>query len=137
MTNHLSKSRYKKGLHCSKQLWLSTHKHDLGIYKKSFAAYIGDAVGIGATKNYPEGKLVTALFNKHEDAINETLELINNQKVQAVFEAAFEFDDIRIRVDIFESMHDNSWGIREVKSSKSTKDDFYDDIAVQYYLLNK
>ena len=34
---HLSKSRYKRGLHCNKQLWLSTHKYGLGNYDKNFS----------------------------------------------------------------------------------------------------
>lgn len=135
MSHHLSKSRYKRGLHCNKQLWLNTHKYNLGKYEKNFAAFIGDKVGIGATKNYPEGKLIDTPFNKHAEAAKETLELIDDLKVQAVFEAAFSYDNIHIRVDIFERLNDNSWGIREVKSAKSIKENFYHDISIQYYVL--
>ena len=135
MNYHLSKSRYKRGLHCNKQLWLSTHKYELGNYQKNFSAFIGDKVGIGATKNYPEGILIGTPFNKHTEAVKETLKLIDDIKVQSVFEAAFSYDNINIRVDIFERLNDNSWGIREVKSAKSIKDNYYHDISIQYYVL--
>ena len=42
MDMHLTKSRYLTGQHCSKKLWLSTHRYELGEYVKSFAATIGD-----------------------------------------------------------------------------------------------
>ncbi len=37
--------------------------------------------------------------------------------VPAVFEAAFEYDGIRIRVDVLEHLAREDWGLREVKSS--------------------
>jgi hypothetical protein len=135
MNYHLSKSRYNRGLHCNKQLWLNTHKHNLGTYKKKFSTLIGDKVGVGATRNYPNGLLVDIPFNKHAEAVKKTIDLIDDLKIQAIFEAAFTFNDIHIRVDILERLNDNSWGIREVKSSKFIKENFYHDIAIQYYVL--
>ena len=135
MSMHLTKSRYLTGQHCSKKLWLSTHRYELGEYVKSFAATIGDEVGIGATTNYPNGKMIQASYKEHEAAVKETLELINDDETGAIFEAAFEYENIRIRVDIFERLGDNKWGIREVKSSKSVQDHFYNDIGIQYYVL--
>jgi hypothetical protein len=134
---HLSKSRYKRGLHCNKQLWLSTHKYDLGNYEKNFSALIGDKVGIGATEIYQNGKMVNTPFNKHEEAVQITLSLMSNLKVEAIFEAAFSYDNINIRVDILERLENNCWGIREVKSSKSIKENFFHDISIQYFVLKK
>ena len=133
---HLTKSKYFSGLHCSKKLWLSTYKYESGNYVKSFAATIGDEVGIGATSNYPNGKFIKASYKNHEAAITETLELMNDDSVDAIFEAAFEYEGIRIRVDIFERLEKNKWRIREVKSSKSIKNIFYKDVAIQYYVLS-
>ena len=87
---YLTKSRYLTGQHCSKKLWLSTHRYELGEYVKSFAATIGDEVGIGATTNYPNGKMIQASYKEHEAAVKETLELINDDQTGAIFEAAFE-----------------------------------------------
>ena len=134
---HLSKSRYKRGLHCNKQLWLSTHKFSLGNYEKNFSTLIGDKVGIGATEIYQNGKMVDTPFNKHDEAVQKTLELMNDLKVGAVFEAAFSYDNINIRVDVLERLENNCWGIREVKSSKSIKENFFHDISIQYFVLKK
>jgi hypothetical protein len=55
--------------------------------------------------------------------------------VPAVFEAAFEYDGIRIRVDVLERLGSGAWGLREVKSSGGLKHHFIDDIALQAYVL--
>ena len=95
MSMYLTKSRYLTGQHCSKKLWLSTHRYELGEYVKSFAATIGDEVGVGATTNYPNGKMIQASYKEHEAAVKETLELINDDQTGAIFEAAFEYKNIR------------------------------------------
>jgi hypothetical protein len=56
--------------------------------------------------------------------------------VPAIFEGAFVFDDIRIRVDILERLKNNRWNMIEVKSSTSAKEIYINDAAVQYYVLN-
>ena len=58
-TNYLTKSRFIDGLHCSKSLWLSTHKYQAGTYEQNFAGHMGDQVGQLATAKYPEGKFVS------------------------------------------------------------------------------
>jgi hypothetical protein len=55
--------------------------------------------------------------------------------VPAIFEAAFEYDGIRIRVDVLERLTLGAWGLREVKSSSGLKDHHIDDIALQAYVL--
>tara|TARA_B100000787_G_C16182189_1_gene292503 strand:+ start:402 stop:1859 length:1458 start_codon:yes stop_codon:yes gene_type:complete len=132
---HLTKSRYLSGLHCSKKLWLNSNKYNLSNFSESFNASIGIEVGIGATTIYSKGSMVQASYKEHESAVLETLAFINSSETEAIFEAAFEFDDIRIRVDVFERLGKNEWGIREVKSSKSIKKIYYKDIAIQYYVL--
>jgi hypothetical protein len=57
-------------------------------------------------------------------------------RVPAIFEGAFEYDGIRIRVDVLERLANGSWGLREVKSSTRPKDYQYDDIAIQLHVLN-
>jgi hypothetical protein len=55
--------------------------------------------------------------------------------VPAVFEAAFEYDGIRIRVDVMECLLSAGWRLCEVKSSSGLKDHYIDDIALQAYVL--
>jgi hypothetical protein len=38
-------------------------------------------------------------------------------RATAIFEAAFEYEDIRIRVDVLERLAPGTWGLREVKRS--------------------
>ncbi len=56
----------------------------------------------------------------------------------AIFEAAFEFENIRIRVDILERL-DAGWGLREVKSSTSASEEkgHVDDVAVQLFMSSR
>jgi hypothetical protein len=60
---------------------------------------------------------------------------MNDARVPAIFEAAFEYDGIRIRVDVMERLAPGAWGLREVKSSSGLKDHYLDDIALQAYVL--
>jgi predicted RecB family nuclease len=55
--------------------------------------------------------------------------------MKAVFEAAFVYNDIRIRVDILERAGNNSWNLVEVKSSTAAKEIHLPDVAVQFYVL--
>jgi hypothetical protein len=55
--------------------------------------------------------------------------------VPAIFEAAFEHDGIRIRVDVMERLPGEKWGLREVKSSTRLKEHYLDDIALQAYVV--
>jgi hypothetical protein len=59
----------------------------------------------------------------------------SDEHVPAIFEAAFEYDNIRIRVDVLERLAHGIWGLREVKSSSGPKDHYYDDIALQAFVI--
>jgi predicted RecB family nuclease len=61
--------------------------------------------------------------------------LIDNPSVPAIFEAAFRFEGIVIRVDILQRQPGNEWRLIEVKSSTSSKADYQYDIAIQHYVL--
>ena len=139
---NLSKSLYIKGLQCKKALWLKKYKpevltppsdHLLAVFET------GNEVGDLACKLFPEGKEVPYKSNK----IELTQKLLN-EGIKDIFEAAFEFDDILVLVDILHQKKDGSFEIYEVKSStwnqKKTIDDIYKyihDVSVQHYVLNK
>ena len=83
----------------------------------------------------PGGVLVSDEPWQHAEATVRTAALMNDARVPAIFEAAFEYDGIRIRVDVMERLADGAWGLREVKSSSGLKDHYLDDIALQTYVL--
>jgi hypothetical protein len=45
---------------------------------------------------------------QHAEAVARTAALMNDERVPAVFEAAFEYDGIRIRVDVVERLADGA-----------------------------
>jgi hypothetical protein len=96
---------------------------------------IGGQIGRKAHLLFPGGVLVDEPPWRHTEAVARTAALMADGQVPAIFEAAFEYDNIRIRVDVLERLADGTWGLREVKSSSGPKDHHYDDIALQAFVL--
>ena len=96
---------------------------------------VGQEIGRKGRLLFPGGSVVDEEPWRHEQAAARTAALID-ARVPAIFEGAFEFDGIRIRVDVLERLANGTWGLREVKSSTGPKDNHYDDIAVQLHVLN-
>jgi len=135
-SRHLTKSRYIAGLQCPRRLWLVVHEPL--PYKDpdpGSPADIGQEIGRKAHLLFPGGVLVSEEPWQHAEAVARTAALMNDVRVPAVFEAAFEYDGIRIRVDVVERRADGTWGLREVKSSSGLKDNYLDDIALQAYVM--
>lgn len=136
MAVYLTKSRYLAGLQCSRRLWLTVHQPpewsepDIGSPQA-----MGQEVGRKAHLLFPGGVLVDDPPWAHAEAIAKTAALMQDKSVPAIFEAAFEHDGVRVRVDILERLPRDRWGLREVKASSDVEDYHLDDIAVQAYVL--
>ena len=136
MTLHLTKSRYMAGLQCPRRLWLLAHEPTL--YDEPAPGTpldIGQEIGRKAHLLFPAGVEVTEEPWDHGQAVARTAALMADAGVPAIFEAAFEYVGIRIRVDVLERLASGAWGLREVKSSSGPKDHYIDDIALQAYVL--
>jgi hypothetical protein len=96
---------------------------------------IGHEVGQKAHLLFPGGVRIDEEPWQHAEAVTHTAALMIDDRVSAIFEAAFEYDDIRTRVDVLERLAPGTWGLREVKSSSGLKDHYLDDIALQTYVL--
>jgi hypothetical protein len=134
----LSKSRFLAGLQCHLRLWYQCYDRDLAseIPPSQQAVFdAGHEVGKLATRLYPGGVLIEEDHLHHDEAVQSTLKAMQAPAVKNIYEAAFFFDGVRIRVDILERTDTNSWSLVEVKSSTSVKDVHYPDVAVQYYVL--
>ncbi|MDE2889197.1 MAG: DUF2779 domain-containing protein [Gemmatimonadota bacterium] len=132
---YLSKSRIMAGLQCQKRLWLEVHRPDLIEYdpgtEQRFA--VGEDVNDVARAQYPGGVLVE--YDEGADAaIEETRRLLEEQPGTPIFEATFAADGVLVRVDILESIRDR-FDLIEVKSTTSVKPHYYDDCAVQTWVL--
>jgi predicted RecB family nuclease len=97
---------------------------------------MGHEVGLLATKLYPDGLYVAEDYLHHPEAQKTTESAISNPDVPAIFEGAFAFNDVRIRVDILQRLENDRWNLIEVKSSTSAKEVYVVDAAIQYYVLN-
>jgi hypothetical protein len=137
-TPYLTKSRYIAGLQCPRRIWLQVN--DPKPYEAPAPGSLldtGNEIGVKARLQWPGGVLVTAAPWQHHEAARETTKLMADPSVPAIFEAAFEYDDIRIRVDILQRHCDGSWGVAEVKASTGLKDHYIDDIALQVHVLQE
>ena len=134
-SQHLTKSRYIAGLQCPRRLWLVVHEPlPYEDPEPGSPMDVGEEIGRRAQLLFPGGMLVDEEPWQHAKAVVRTAVFMNDASVSAIFEAAFAYDGIRIRVDVLERLADGSWGLREVKSSSRLKDHYLDDIALQIYV---
>ena len=64
-----------------------------------------------------------------DQAIRTTRALVANPEVPAIFEGAFEYEGVVIRVDILHRRRDNRWRLIEVKSTTDLRAHHLDDVA--------
>jgi len=134
----LSKSRFLAGLQCHLRLWYQCYNPNLASEISPTQQAIFDAgqeVGRLATRLYPGGVLIEEDHLHHEGAVQSTLAAMEDANVQAIFEAAFLYDGVRVRADILERLGDGRWNLIEVKSAASVKEIYLSDVAVQYHVL--
>ncbi|MBT4791851.1 MAG: DUF2779 domain-containing protein [Halobacteriovoraceae bacterium] len=137
-TRNLSKSQYCRGKKCKKSLWLYRNKKELADTPTEFMQNIfdqGTAVGELATDVFEEGVLVGEDYTETEQALSKT-EILVAQNVPAIFEAAFIFESVLIRVDVLRNNNDGTWDLIEVKSTNSVEPKSHlDDAAIQKWVL--
>ena len=132
---HLTKSRYLCGLQCVRRLWRVVH--DPLPYEDpepGSVQAVGHEVGIKAHLLFPGGQLVDFKPWEHLQAQERTRELMADRSVPAIFEATFEHEGIRVRVDVLERLS-KGWALHEVKSSTGVKDYHLDDVALQVHVV--
>ena len=110
------------------------NRPELAVRKKSPLAESGIIVGNQARQEFPGGVLVNR-FQNDSDPIEETRSYLDDNNVSAIFEAGFRYQDTEVFVDILQRQ-DSRWNLIEVKSSTSVKDDYIDDVSVQYMVLS-
>ena len=101
----LSKSRYLAGLQCHKRLFLEIHRPDLATPPDAATQAIldmGTDLGAWARRRFPGGRLVTAGYRQSREALEQTAALLADPSVPAIFEGAFQFNDVLVRVDVLE-----------------------------------
>jgi hypothetical protein len=136
MNKRLSKSRFQKGLQCERALWLSVHEPDSAdpvTESKQWIFDQGTEVGRLAHGLFPGGVEVTEDHRHQAEAIATTTRLVA-EGVSVLYEPAFFFDGVLVRVDAMVKRGD-AWDLYEVKSSGSLKPEHVTDAAVQTYVV--
>ncbi|PQB07544.1 hypothetical protein BST83_10530 [Polaribacter filamentus] len=97
----LSKSRYLKGLKCTKALWLNKFKRSEAFYSENTKAIFsqGNTAGDLAQQYFPNGELALVSDYPDSKAIARTKELIANG-VTTIYEATFATENTLIALDI-------------------------------------
>ena len=135
----LSKSTYIKGLQCEKALYL-TKKHPylrdkLSIEKRA-KFQRGTDVGILAHQYFPGGVNMSPNSpTQFPKKVVETQQNLNNPMVNAMYEAVFQYNDTLVMVDLL-VRDGEQWKAIEVKSSLKLSSTYYNDAALQYYVLH-
>jgi CRISPR/Cas system-associated exonuclease Cas4 (RecB family) len=130
----LSKSRYVAGLQCPLLLYHKVNSPAL-FSPEPFAQYQfdqGKAAGRLATKLYEPGTVIPEF--PLGDSLLKTGKALDEGK-ENIFEAAFSFQGIHVKVDILVNHGDGHVDIIEVKSSTKVKDQHFDDLAIQRFVL--
>ena len=134
----LSKSSYIKGLQCEKALYLSKKRpflRDKLTMAQRLKFKRGTDVGIFAQKLYPDGiNMTPSSPQQFPKKVEETLANMANPEVHTMYEAVFQYNDTLIMVDII-TRDGDKWRAIEVKSSLKLSPTYYNDAALQYYVL--
>ena len=135
----LSKSTYIKGLQCEKALYMQK-KHPYLRDKLSIEQRAkfqrGTDVGVLAHEVFPDGiNMSPNSPSQFPKKVQETWDNLSNPEVKVMYEAVFQYNDTLIMLDILVRDGDK-WLAIEVKSSLRLSDTYYNDAALQYYVLH-
>ena len=135
----LSKSTYIKGLQCEKALYMQK-KHPYLRDKLSIEQRAkfqrGTDVGMLAHEVFPDGiDMSPTSPSQFPKKVKETWDNLSNPGVKVMYEAVFQFNDTLIMLDMLVRDGDQ-WLAVEVKSSMRLSDTYYNDAALQYYVLH-
>lgn len=134
---YLSKSQYIRGMQCHKSLYLYKHHRDLrdeisAAQQAIFSS--GTNVGLLAQNLFP-GEIEVPFEGL---SIVEQVEMTQKEiarGTKTIYEASFEYDGLFVKVDILHKGK-KGWELYEVKSATKVKKVNYDDVALQYYVLD-
>ncbi|MBQ0129622.1 MAG: hypothetical protein KBT57_07260 [bacterium] len=96
----------------------------------------GTDVGILAHEYFPGGiDMSPASPSQFPKKIQETWNNLSNTEINVMYEAIFQYNDTLIMLDMLVRDGDK-WLAVEVKSSMALSDTYYNDAALQYYVLH-
>lgn len=136
----LSKSKLQSHHQCNKKLWLEVHQPKLARADEFQQLNLdrGTAFGEVVRSLYPNGILVAE--KNSQDAIVETQHYLETfaagQKPVPLFEAAFSYNNVVVRVDVMVPAAQGAWELIEVKTGQ-LKPHYVRDAATQALVITK
>lgn len=138
-THTLSKSTYIRGLQCHKSLYLYKNRYFLRdrLSAEQLAKFKrGTDVGVLARELFPGGvDLSPGAPSRYEIAIKQTQEHVLSG-TPVIYEASFRAHQVLILLDILVRDGDQ-WIACEVKSSRQLSATYYEDAALQYWVMRE
>ena len=122
-------------LQCPKRLHLEVHRPDLKHFSSATEAVFATGHQVGAIARDVLGR-EGGVFIDRNGGVRATLEktaALAEQGAPAIYEAAFQHNDVLVYVDILRR-DDEGWRLIEVKSTGRVKDEHLSDCAVQTWV---
>lgn len=144
MNHPLSKSRLQSHTQCAKRLWLELNSSELAEENDASKMILdrGNAFGDAIRKLFPGGVLIDTLDSQKALKLTaEYLAAFSNGKARVpLFEAAFQYKNVLVRVDILDPQPNGHWHLIEVKTgvikaAEGLKATYIRDAATQAYVL--
>jgi len=151
--HQISKSSFIAGLQCEKRLWLQKNHPEFAVKTALSIKEQGTQVGLAAQEAFPGGILIDIPSYKREEAVAATKAAMADPKVSIIFEAAFYYNGLIVRVDILVRKGDG-WSVQhtpvdedgdyavgaivgEVKASTKVKKHHIEDASFQAFVLRR
>ncbi len=134
----LSKSTFIRGAQCLKSLYLNKKRPFLrdrfsDVQRAKFKR--GTDVGVLAQQLFPGGiNLKPKSPSQYRKKVAETSEILRTESYRILYEAAFQYDQLLILLDILVKKQ-GGWVAFEVKSSLGVTETYLRDAAFQYYVI--
>ena len=137
-TYTLTKTKYIKGLQCTKALWLDTYDKKEGIVteRKQVSFDAGKIFEARFKATFVGGLDLKIKLNKRiSEYVPMTISLLQENEVVTIFEAGFIYEKTLVLIDVLQKLN-GSITIFEVKNSKKLTNVILQDLSVQYYIVH-
>ena len=135
MTARLSKSKLMAYRQCPRRLYLEVTRPALAEASDAGGAAmaVGTIVGEVARSFYPDGCLIGSSGDLAA-ALRQTAQRLKAPDRPVLFEATVCHDGVLVRADLL-IPNRKGWDLTEVKSATSVKEHYYEDVAIQAFVL--
>ena len=139
----ITKSDFMTFANCSKEYWLSKNRDDLRKPISDDAQkHIDDGVKVGEVARQFIDNTFLAARKKADKTVDiaaqiEATKLGLANGYPCIAEASFQYKDLFCAVDLLKVDNNGGYSIIEVKATNTVKEDHFEDIAFQKYVLEK